>query len=87
MEMFDGNNLPDELLLTTKQKIKLRNAFNKNMSTDTKLSKAQIFETIQSGGSLGSLIRKLAGPLKNICRSFGKKYFSYIRNYSCCVSN
>ena len=39
--MFDGNNLPHELLLTRRQKAKLRNAFNNNMSTDIKLSKAQ----------------------------------------------
>ena len=42
LKMFDGNNLPHELLLTTRQKTKLRNAFNNNMSTDLKLSKAQI---------------------------------------------
>ena len=42
--------LPYELLLTTRQKSKLRNAFNKNMSTDLKLSKAQISKVIQSGG-------------------------------------
>ena len=28
LKMFDGNNLPHELLLTTRQKMKLRNAFN-----------------------------------------------------------
>ena len=39
--MFNGNNLPHELLLTTRQKTKVRNAFNDNMSTDLKLSKAQ----------------------------------------------
>ena len=44
-------------------KIKLRNAFNNNMSTDLKLSKAQISKIIQSGGFLGSLLSKLAGPL------------------------
>ena len=33
-KMFDGNDLPHELLLTTRQKTKLRNAFNNNMSTD-----------------------------------------------------
>ena len=42
LKMLDGNNLPHELLLTTRQKTKLRNAFNNNMSTDLKLSKAQI---------------------------------------------
>ena len=38
--MFDGNDLSQELLLTTRQKTKLRNVFNNNMSTDSKLSKA-----------------------------------------------
>ena len=37
LKMFDGNNLPHELLLTTRQKY--RNAFNNNMSTDLKVSK------------------------------------------------
>ena len=40
IKMFNGNNLPHELLLTTRQKTKLRNAFENNMSTDIKLSKA-----------------------------------------------
>ena len=63
LKMFDGNDLPHELLLTTRQKTKLRNAFNNNMSTDLKLSKAQISKIIQSGEFLGSLLSKLAGPL------------------------
>ena len=63
LKIFNGNNLPHELLLTTRQKTKLRNAFNNNMSTDLKLSKAQISKIIQSGGFLGSLLSKLAGPL------------------------
>ena len=40
LKMFNGNNLPHELLLTTRQKTKVRNAFNNNMSTVLKLSKA-----------------------------------------------
>ena len=52
-------NLPHELLLTTRQKTKIRNAFSNNMSTDLKLSKAQINKIIQSGGFLS----KLLGPL------------------------
>ena len=40
--MFSANNLPHELLLTTRQTIKLRNAIENNMSTDVKLSKARI---------------------------------------------
>ena len=34
--------LPHELFLTTTQTTKIRNAFANNISTDTKLSKAQI---------------------------------------------
>ena len=65
-KMFDGNNLPHELLLTTRQKTKIRNAFNNNMSTDLKLSKAQITKIIKSGGFSGSLLNKLAGPLMKV---------------------
>ena len=59
--MFNGNDLPHELLLTTRQKTKLRNAFN-NMSVNIKFSKAQINKIIQSGRFLGSLLSRLAGP-------------------------
>ena len=50
LKMFNGDNLPHELLLTTRQKTKIRNAFNNNTSTNIKLSKAQINKIIQSGG-------------------------------------
>ena len=46
LKMFNGNNLPHELLLTTRQKTKLRNSFNNNMSADLKVSKAQISKII-----------------------------------------
>ena len=46
LKMFDGNYLPHELLLTTREKAKLRNVLNNNMSADMKLSKAQIFKMI-----------------------------------------
>ena len=52
-KIFNGNDLPHELLLTTRQKTKLRNAFSNNMSTDLKLSKAQISRIIQSVGFFG----------------------------------
>ena len=48
------------------KKTKLRNAFNNNMSADVKFSKAQINKIIQSGGFLGSLLSKLAGPLMKV---------------------
>ena len=58
--MFNGNNLPHELLLTTRQTTKLRNAIENNMTTDIKLSKAQISKIIQSGGFLGKLLGLIA---------------------------
>ena len=57
--MLSANNLPHELLLTTRQITKLRDAIENNMSTDIKLSKAQLSKIIQSGGFLG----KPFGPL------------------------
>ena len=63
IKMFEGKNLPRKLLFTTRQKTKLRNVFENNMSTDVKLSKTQIVKIIQSGGFLGSLLSKLAVPL------------------------
>ena len=86
-KMFDGNNLPHELLLTIRQKTKLRNALNNNMSTDLKFSKAQTSKIIQSGEFLRSLLGKLAGPLMKVAIPLAKKYFSSIRNNSCCFSN
>ena len=60
-KMFNSSNLPHELLLTVRQTTKLRNAIENNISTDIKLSKAQVSKIIQSGGSLGGLLDKLAG--------------------------
>ena len=59
LKMIDGNDLPHELLLTTRQKTKLRNSFNNNMSTDLKLSRTQISTIIESGGFLGRLLTPL----------------------------
>ena len=73
LKMLNGNNLPHELLLTTRQKTKLRSAFINNTSTDIKLSKAQITKIIQSGGFLGSLLSKLAGPLMKVAVPLAKK--------------
>ena len=72
LKMFNGNNLPHELLLTTRQKTKVRNAFDNNMSTDLKLSNSQISKIIQTEGFLGSLLSKLVGPLaKNVLAPLG----------------
>ena len=65
LTMFNGNNLSHKLL-TTRQKTKLKNALNNNMSTDLKLSKAQNSKIMQSGGFLRSLLSKLAAPLMKV---------------------
>ena len=69
---FNKDELPHELLLTTRQNTKLRNAINDNFSTDKKLSKAQIKKLIQSGGFLGKLLSKLAGPLMKVAMPLAK---------------
>ena len=66
LKMLNGNYLPHQLLLTKRQKAKLRNVFNNIMSTDLRLSKDQVFKIIRSGGFLGSLLSKLAGPLMEV---------------------
>ena len=70
--MFNENNLPHELLLTTRQKTKLRNEFENNISTDIKLLRAQISKIIQSGGFLGALLSKLTGPLIKVAVPLAK---------------
>ena len=72
LKMSNGNDLSHELLLTERQKTKLRNAFNNNMSANIKLSKAQITKIIQSGGFLGSSLSKLAGPLMKVAVPLAK---------------
>ena len=48
--MLDEKDLRHEFLLTTRQKLKLRNAFNNKISTDLKHSRAEISKIVQSGG-------------------------------------
>ena len=74
--MFNGNDLPNELLLRTRQKTKLRNSFHNKMSTDLTLSKAQISKIIQSGGFLGRLLGPLLKTglplIKNVIKPLAK---------------
>ena len=76
LKTFAKDELPHELLLTTRQKTKLRNAFNNNVSTDLKLSKVQISKINQSGGFLGRLLcplLKTGLPLiKNVINPLAK---------------
>ena len=69
---FNKDEQPHELLLTTRQNSKLRNALNNNSATDIKLSKAQIKKIIQSGGILGKLLSKLVGPLMKVALPLAK---------------
>ena len=69
---FNKDELPHELLLTTRQNTKLHNAINNNLATNIKLSKAQIKKLIQSGGFLGKLLSKLAGPLMKVALPLAK---------------
>ena len=69
---FNKDERPHELLLTTRQNTKLRNALNNNSATDIKLSKAQIKKIIQSGGFLGKLLSKLTGPLMKVALPLAK---------------
>ena len=46
------------------------------MSTDLKLCKAQISKIIQSGGFLGALLSKLAGPLMKVAIPLAKNFLA-----------
>ena len=72
LKMFDGNDLPHEFLLTTRQRMKLRNAFNNIMSANLKLSKAEFSKIIQPGELFRSFLSKLTGPLKKVAVSLAK---------------
>ena len=68
----DNTNFPHELLLTNRQVANIRKAFAKNTSTDIKLSKTLLPKMMQSGGFLGNLLGKLAGPLMKVAMPLAK---------------
>ena len=68
----DNTNFPHELLLTNRQVANIRKAFAKDTSTEIKLSKTQLSQMIQSGGFLGDLLGKLAGPLMKVAMPLAK---------------
>ena len=74
--MLSATNLLHEFLLTTRQTTKVRNTIEIKMSTDIKLSKAQISKIIESGGFLGKLPGSLLTtglPLtKNVIKPLAK---------------
>ena len=69
----DNTNFPHELLLTNRQVANIRKDFAKNTSIYIiKLSKTQLSKMIQSGGFLGILLGKLAGPLMKVAMPLAK---------------
>ena len=68
----DKTNFPHELLLTNRQVVNIRKTFANHSSTDIKLSKTQLSKMIQSGGFLGNLLGKLAGPLMKVAMPLAK---------------
>ena len=68
----DNTNFPHKLLLTDRQVANIRKAFANNLSTDVKFSKTQLSKMIQSGGFLGNLLGKLAGPFMKVAMSLAK---------------
>ena len=55
-----------------RQKVRLRNVFDNNVSIDLKVSKAQIFKIVQSEGFLRWLLSKGAVPLMKVAIPFAK---------------
>ena len=76
IKMFGGNSSPHELLLTRRQKTKLRNARNNNMLSDIKLPKAQTSKIIQSVGVLESINESCSPFGKNVLVPLGITVFS-----------
>ena len=68
----DNTNFPHNLLLTDRQVANIHKAFSNNLSRDVKFSKTQLLKMMQSGGFLGNLLSKLAGPLMKVAMSLAK---------------
>ena len=68
----DNTNFPHKLLLTDRQVANIRKAFANILSTDVKFSKTQLLKMMQSGGFLGNLLNKLAGPLMKVAMPLTK---------------
>ena len=60
---FLDEEFPLELFLATRKKAKIKHAFAKNMSTNLKLSKAQLSKIIRSSGFFGRTLGNVMGNL------------------------
>ena len=70
----DNTNFPHKLLLTDRQVANVHKAFPNNLSRDVKFSKTQLLKMMQSGGFLGNLLSKLAGPFMKVAMPLAKMY-------------
>ena len=81
--MIDDDDFPYKLLLTNRQVVNLRKAFANHLSTDIKLSKAQLSKMIQSGRFLGRLLGPLLKTvltlIKNVIKPFAKSVLIPLR--------
>ena len=68
----DNTNFPYKLLLRDRQVANIRKAFSNNLSRDVKFSKTSLLKMSQSGGFLGNLLSKLAGPLMKAAMPLAK---------------
>ena len=79
----DKTNFPHELLLTNRQIANLRKVFANCLSTNIKLSKAQLSKMIQSAGFIGrhlGLLLKTGLPLvKNVIKPLAKSVLIPLR--------
>ena len=75
----DNTNFPHELLLTNRQVANIHKAFANHSLTDIKLPKTQLLKMIQSGGLLGNLLGKLAGPLMKVTMPLAKNVLAPLR--------
>ena len=75
----DNTNFPHELLLTNRQVANIGKAFANHPSIDIRLSKTHLSKMIQSGGFLGNLLDKLAGPLMKVAMPLAKNVLAPLR--------
>ena len=78
-KIFQDQELPHELLLTTRQKTKIKNIFTDNMPTNIKLSNSQLAKMNQSGRFLGKKLVNLGKKaLLNLAAPLAKKVLSQL---------
>ena len=78
--------MPHELLLTTRETTKIKNA--NNMSTDIKLGRAQISTIIQSGGSFGSWLANIwKKAITNVAIPLARDLLGLVRNLTSNAKN